>query len=240
MILAKPGPLIPRRNSPDPPISEGPAQSPVRSVPRERDSPRTKNKHHGASEAETNGLNGVTKETHPITSNGSSRKEVQVEESQNQAVAHMNFDALIYGQPGASAPPPGLILPEKDSSTAKIQSKEEPHFAHLDPRLHWPQVHSQSWYNAKQEEIKARGGRKANFGRAAERMREQRLKEKPVSFEDNLPDDIKSDANWVQALKSFNDQKPVPERNPRLAQKRNTKQVTKRNGQGTARKSAYS
>ncbi|KAK1715964.1 hypothetical protein BDP67DRAFT_360390, partial [Colletotrichum lupini] len=56
----------------------------------------------------------------------------------------------------------------------------------LDPRIHWPHNRSDQWYKSKMEEIKARGGRKANFGKAAKRMRQQRLAEERQEEEDNL------------------------------------------------------
>jgi hypothetical protein len=73
---------------------------------------------------------------------------------------------------------------------------------HIDPRLHWPQPHSKEWHEKKQEEIKARGGRKANFGKIVERMKARG----PVSFEDTLPQRIRENPKWVKALKSLEEQ----------------------------------
>lgn len=47
-------------------------------------------------------------------------------------------------------------------------------YANVDPRIHWMRPRSNSWHVAKQAEIRARGGRKANFGKAAQRLARQR------------------------------------------------------------------
>jgi hypothetical protein len=73
---------------------------------------------------------------------------------------------------------------------------------HIDPRQHWPQPHSKEWFEKKQKEIMARGGRKANFGKAVERMKARG----PVTFEDRLPRKIRENPKWVRALKSLEEQ----------------------------------
>lgn len=44
----------------------------------------------------------------------------------------------------------------------------------MDPRVHWTRPRSTEWHANKQAEIKARGGRKANVGMAAQRLVRQR------------------------------------------------------------------
>ncbi|KAK4121404.1 hypothetical protein N657DRAFT_557522, partial [Parathielavia appendiculata] len=140
------------------------------------------------------------------------------------------FDALIYSQPGAASPPPGTDLPDiinnprlktaaaaaattatatttntsKPNSSPKKQEQDEPLYLPIDPRIHWPQPHSEAWHAAKQAEIRARGRRKERFGRAAQSLRRQlRLKEKegPKIFEETLPEKVTENPAWVRVLR---------------------------------------
>ncbi|KAK1980261.1 hypothetical protein LZ30DRAFT_750848 [Colletotrichum cereale] len=108
------------------------------------------------------------------------------------------FDAMIYGQAEATSPPEGVFVPVAPSNrVANTQSSREGReqlYMKVDPRIHWPHNRSDRWYNAKMAEIKSRGGRKANFGRAAQRMRQQRLEaerrdeEEKRAADQGLPD----------------------------------------------------
>ncbi|KAK3996774.1 hypothetical protein QBC44DRAFT_200530, partial [Cladorrhinum sp. PSN332] len=140
-----------------------------------------------------------------------------------------DFDALIYSQEGASAPPPGFLFPKrKPPVKAKPQpqpqedameldgidedtplpppkpKKDEPLYANIDPRVHWPKNHSEEWYARKQAEIAARGKRKDNYGKAAQRMKEQNIDRPDISpeeFENSLEDKIRNNPAWARALK---------------------------------------
>lgn len=130
-------------------------------------------------------------------------------------VSEQEFDSLIYSQQGAASPPPGVVIqpviqPPPPPEPPK-ESKDGPFFMHIDPRLHWPQPHSRAWYERKLEEIKARGGRKANFGKAVERIKARG----PVSFEDTLPQRVRDDPKWVRALKSLEEQGQETEKEKR-------------------------
>lgn len=114
-----------------------------------------------------------------------------------------SLDDFIYGQPGSSQPPPGVERPHKYQEPKKLKNAL---YTHIDPRSHRMRPHSEEWYRQKEEEIKARGGRKANFGKAAQRMKDQRLKEDPESFETGLPDRVLNNENWVSALRWFDGQ----------------------------------
>lgn len=156
-----------------------------------------------------------------------------------------DFDMLIYSQPDARPPPPGYSQPKPKpkppvrvpTPPPQIQTqieedqfddalftppppppppKDEPLYANIDPRIHWPQHHSAEWHAKKQVEIQARGGRKANFGRAAQRMREQKQVQPVPSaeeFEASLPEKIAGNLAWVRALKRLNgiavDEEPI-------------------------------
>lgn len=90
------------------------------------------------------------------------------------------FDAMLYGQPEAARPPPGVFVPTAPAyhqSASAVAENRQPFYMRLDPRIHWSHDRSEQWYERKMEEIKARAGRKANFGKAAQRMRQQRIAE---------------------------------------------------------------
>lgn len=111
------------------------------------------------------------------------------------------LDAFIYGQPSASEPPAGVNLPSPE--LLNPQDRDAPYFAHIDPRTHWTRPHTEAWYEKKEREIKERGGRKANLGKAAERIREQRLKNGHVNLLENLPDRVKGNQAWAAAMHWF-------------------------------------
>ncbi|KAL0777895.1 hypothetical protein CaCOL14_005548 [Colletotrichum acutatum] len=120
-------------------------------------------------------------------------KKLTCEERRLQLCADFEFtkfDAMIYSQPDATRPPLGvytLAAPIETSKGASPPGADDGHFhMKLDPRIHWPHNRSDQWYTSKMEEIKARGGRKANFGKAAKRMRQQRLAEERQEEEDKL------------------------------------------------------
>lgn len=111
-----------------------------------------------------------------------------------------NLDAFIYGQPGSSEPPVGV---EVRRDLPKSPKQEDVAYINMDPHIHQSRPHSEAWYHEKEQEIKARGGRKANYGRAAQRMQQKRMQEGPQSLESRLPDRVRHNDNWVSALKWF-------------------------------------
>ncbi len=89
-------------------------------------------------------------------------------------------------------------------SSDKSQPQEAPLFARIDPRIHWAWPSPSTWQEAQEQEIRARGRRKAQFGRAAERMAERRRKEGGlVTVEDRIPDRFKGNDSWLRAKQSF-------------------------------------
>ncbi|KAK4138829.1 hypothetical protein BT67DRAFT_431331 [Trichocladium antarcticum] len=122
-----------------------------------------------------------------------------------------HFDSLIYSQPDASTPPPDLNHPPLPAAAAgpspnkpkhETPPKDEPLYAEIDPRVHWPQHHSAAWHEARQAEIRARGTRKANFGCAAKSVRrllQQQQKKgsgEAAAFEEGLPEKILANPAW--------------------------------------------
>jgi hypothetical protein len=75
----------------------------------------------------------------------------------------------------------------------------------MDPRLHWPQPQTEEWYQRKLQKIEARGGRKANFGKAALRMKQLRPLEPQKSFAECLPEKIREDPVWLRALEKIHE-----------------------------------
>lgn len=133
------------------------------------------------------------------------QKQQQRRPGQSKALDLGLLDSFIYNQEGAAKPPPGLVLRPAVSLAKRPETlvkEDEPLYADIDPRIHWPQPRSEAWHEAKQNEIKERGGRKAQFGKAALRLRQQRLEEgEPDSFEETLPDKIVENPAWVRMLK---------------------------------------
>ncbi|KAL1867249.1 hypothetical protein VTK73DRAFT_4262 [Phialemonium thermophilum] len=125
----------------------------------------------------------------------------------SKMVEESTFDALIYSQESSSAPPPGIQVIKRDVPQL-ISSGDTPHYAHIDPRFHWPQERSERWYKQKQEEIAARGGRKTRFGKVVDSMKGQRLQAGITTFEDRLPERIRNDPAWVRGLKALEEAEP--------------------------------
>lgn len=124
-------------------------------------------------------------------------------EKQRRRLAELDtsvLDAFVYGQQCSSQPPPGV---ERRHEPPEPKQQDNVFYAHIDPRIHRSRPHSEAWYQQKEAEIKARGGRKANFGKAVQRMKEQRRKEGPADFEATLPDRVRHNEDWVSALRWF-------------------------------------
>ncbi|POS73845.1 hypothetical protein DHEL01_v207762 [Diaporthe helianthi] len=107
------------------------------------------------------------------------------------------LERFIYGQEGSSQPPPGVAA----TAEREPPKRENVFYGHIDPRTHWTRPRSGEWYQKKEEEIQARGGRKANFGKAVQRMREQRLKENPGEWEEKLPERVRNNEAWLGAMR---------------------------------------
>lgn len=108
------------------------------------------------------------------------------------------LDRFVYGQEGSSQPPPGV----RATAEYEPSKRENVFYGHIDPRTHWIRPRSDEWYERKEEEIKARGGRKANFGKAAQRMRDQRLKEDLGEWEESLPERVRNNEAWLAVMRS--------------------------------------
>ena len=108
------------------------------------------------------------------------------------------FDNFIYGQAGSSQPPLGVAV----SKRSELRNRKNVFYGHIDLRIHRTHPHSDEWYKQKEAEIEARGGRKTNFGKAAQRMRQQGLKEDFDEWEENLPERVRNDGARLTAMRT--------------------------------------
>ena len=98
-------------------------------------------------------------------------------------------------------------------------------YAYIDPRVHWTRSRSKEWHADKQAEIKARGGRKANVGMAAQRIAKQKrqphateqasasglpasvpppaARRTPSVWAGELPSDVLRDKAWTALMNTF-------------------------------------
>lgn len=121
--------------------------------------------------------------------------------------------AVLESSRVTAATPNGIIVPQyQDASEARARPAaetqtpiepaapppDEPLFDDIDPRIHWPQRHSEAWYEAKKEEISRRGGRKAQFGKAAQRMHQQRVLDVPLK--ERAPEKAIENPAWLRML----------------------------------------
>ncbi len=120
-----------------------------------------------------------------------------------------SLDSWIYRQEGAASPPPGLDLelpvPESQTAPTPNPSRSQQFFARIDPRIHWTRPQSDAWLEAKQQEIKARGSRRARMGKVAERMAELRKKGAAAAVEDDVPEKFEGNKDWMRAKKWFDE-----------------------------------
>ncbi|POR31824.1 Uncharacterized protein TPAR_07943 [Tolypocladium paradoxum] len=138
------------------------------------------------------------------------------------------FDAAIYQQAATMKPPPRLPIPPRQRRSSPSSSEDQRMYLHVDPAIHLTHNRSEEWFKAKAQEIESRGGRKAWFGKAIERLRwrraqtehEKRLANghglprrradpqpwkysRSVDFgdvpESKLPEDVLQNAAWIKA-----------------------------------------
>lgn len=144
------------------------------------------------------------------------------------------FDSLIYGQTDTSKPSLKSLFDRRNPSNPRGESSVSAGSAgragpclhiRMDPKIHWTHPQSEEWHRRKQEEIRFRGTRKENCGKAAQRMHAKRLRDtlisraspatpaandtgssgfgRPMDFGDvpeaELPEMVKSNPEWLKA-----------------------------------------
>lgn len=111
-----------------------------------------------------------------------------------------DFDACLYNQSEASEPPQNVLVPPPPVPSC---AQDSPSFLHIDPLVHYTRPLPPSWLKNKQEEIKARGSKKDNFGKAAERTARKKRKQDDVPLEDKVPDVVRFSDSWMRAQQWF-------------------------------------
>ncbi|KAI2606440.1 uncharacterized protein GGS25DRAFT_501285 [Hypoxylon fragiforme] len=157
----------------------------------------------------TASVNGVEKTTNGVSTvasmvRGRSWKHLSPEERRQIWVAKHDpekFDSYIYGKLNEPNQPGSALfgLPEWQQPPRK--TRPATHFAYMDPRVQWTQPRPKKWYQNKQEDIRRRGTRKSNFGKAAARVAQRKLEEEdgyPPKVE--LPERVKNNPAWLAAL----------------------------------------
>ncbi|KAI2625629.1 hypothetical protein GGR54DRAFT_508346 [Hypoxylon sp. NC1633] len=107
------------------------------------------------------------------------------------------FDSYIYGELNEPNRPGSASFGLPYWQQPQRQVRPATYFAHIDPRVHWIQPRSKKWYQEKQAEIRARGTRKSNMGKAAARAASRKLgkyKKPPL-----LPERVRNNPAWMAA-----------------------------------------
>lgn len=150
-----------------------------------------------------------------------------------ETLGEEEFDSLIYDQTDASRPSLKSLFdrrkptdPRGESGVSGSAWQAGPCLhIRMDPKIHWTHPQSEEWHRRKQEEIRFRGTRKENCGKAAQRMHARRLRDtlisgatpaapaandpgsnsfgRPMDFGDvpeaELPEMVKSNPEWLKA-----------------------------------------
>ncbi|KAI2638750.1 hypothetical protein GGS26DRAFT_542756 [Hypomontagnella submonticulosa] len=138
-----------------------------------------------------------------FTASGQFQKEKSLEEQQQNPITKHDskkLDSYIYNKqnepfrPGsASFGVPAYHLPPRPTQSAAA-------FTYIDPRVHWNHHHSAKWHLEKQRNIRERGTRKTNFGRAAARLAKRKREEGDQAPEMALPERVMSNPQWLAAI----------------------------------------
>ncbi|KAI1370580.1 hypothetical protein F4677DRAFT_451251 [Hypoxylon crocopeplum] len=139
------------------------------------------------------------------------------------------FDSYIYGKLNEPNRP-GSALFDLPEWQQQREIRPATHFAHIDPRVHWTHPRSKKWYREKQEEIRRRGTRKSNMGKAASRAAQQRLEEGDDPPRVDLPDRVKNSPAWLAALDELDEiaeQYHAKKRGEREARRKRSEQKEK-------------
>ncbi|KAI1419689.1 hypothetical protein F5Y12DRAFT_208318 [Xylaria sp. FL1777] len=113
------------------------------------------------------------------------------------------FDAQIYSENNRPFRPGDVLFGLPDDMLPPRPTRIATHFDYLDLRPRYSRQRYEEWYQQKQEEISARGGRKRNFGAAVKRAA-QRKRAAPIPSQeqkrDSLPQRVRDNPKWLAAL----------------------------------------
>ncbi|KAI5858240.1 hypothetical protein GGS23DRAFT_587249 [Durotheca rogersii] len=110
------------------------------------------------------------------------------------------FDGYIYGKANEPNRPGSSLYGVPDYLQPSRPTRPAARYAHIDPRIHWAQPRSQKWYREKQEEIRERGAKKSNFGKAAARAAQRRREEADNPPRMDLPERVRNNPAWLAAI----------------------------------------
>ncbi|KAI0836672.1 hypothetical protein F5Y06DRAFT_100611 [Hypoxylon sp. FL0890] len=108
------------------------------------------------------------------------------------------FDSYIYGENNEPFRPGSALFGLPPKFQPLRPTLPAPHFAYIDPRIHWTFPRSEKWHHQKQKEIRERGNRKRNFGQAAARAARRKRERGNTRVE--LPERVKNNPKWMAAL----------------------------------------
>ncbi|KAI1778580.1 hypothetical protein F4818DRAFT_304882 [Hypoxylon cercidicola] len=130
-------------------------------------------------------------------------KSLNPEERRQALIAQhdpVKFDSYIYGKLNEPNRPGSALFGLPEYQQPPRPTRPATHFAHIDPRVHWTRPRSEKWYREKQDEIRKRGTRKSNFGRAAASAARRRQKEEEDNVRVDLPERVKNNPAWLAAI----------------------------------------
>ncbi|KAL7622837.1 hypothetical protein AAE478_006516 [Parahypoxylon ruwenzoriense] len=110
------------------------------------------------------------------------------------------FDSYIYGKLNEPNRPGSALYNTPEYQQPPRPTRPATRFAYIDPRVHWTHPHSKKWHLRKQEEIRERGTKKSNFGKAAARAAQRRQEEGDDPPRVGLPERVRSNPKWLAAL----------------------------------------
>ncbi|RYO92229.1 hypothetical protein DL766_000157 [Monosporascus sp. MC13-8B] len=110
------------------------------------------------------------------------------------------FDSYIYGKANEPFRPGSKLFNVPWYEQPARPARPATSFGYLDPRVHWSEPRPPQWFERKRKEVSERGGRKANFGRAAASAARRKLEDQRANRWVGLPERVKSNQKWLAAL----------------------------------------
>ena len=165
---------------------------------------------------------------------------LSVAERQKQRIENHDpekFDTYIYGKANEPFRPGSALFDVPWYAQPPRPVRPATHFGYFDPRVHWSQPKPEQWYREKREEIRRRGGRKAQVGKAAATLAHRRLEDQKVDRRINLPDRVANNPQWMKALDEL-DEMAEANRRRMLKAEADAKTKTKAKAKTTAEASA--
>ncbi|KAI0179505.1 hypothetical protein GGR52DRAFT_536440 [Hypoxylon sp. FL1284] len=150
----------------------------------------------------------ITAEDKPLMSLKTKWKHMNPEQRREAIVSQHDpkkFDSYIYGKLNEPNRPGSALFDVPEHLQPPRPTRPATHFAHFDPRVHWSHRRSKKWHLKKQDEIRERGTRKSNFGRAAASAARQRQQAYEDSTTVVLPERVSSNPKWVAAVYELDD-----------------------------------